>query len=306
MQTPRLKIGTRGSKLALWQAHETRRLLSLAHGIELDAIEIVVISTTGDRECDRPLSEIGGKGLFTREIEVALLAGDIHLAVHSMKDMPTRLPGGLVIGACLEREDVRDAFLSHKVKSISELPQGATVGTSSVRRAAQLKHLRPDIKILPFRGNVETRLKKLDDGLVDATFLACAGLKRLGYADRIASCVAVAEMMPAVAQGAIGIEIREGDERSRALVAAINHRPTETTVACERAFLTVLDGSCRTPIAGHAVVNGSGLTFAGEALTLDGVHVFRAARAGAAADAAKLGSDAGEEVKASGGALLTH
>jgi hydroxymethylbilane synthase len=306
LQTPRLKIGTRGSKLALAQAHETRRRLAEAQGFAPEELEIVVISTTGDRERDRPLSEIGGKGLFTKEIEEALLAGEIHLAVHSMKDMPTWLPDGLAMAAYLPREDVRDAFLSHKTKAMMDLPQGATVGSSSVRRAAQLKNLRPDVNIVPFRGNVETRLKKLDDGLVDATFLACAGLNRLGLSDRITSAIPLDQMLPAVAQGAVGIEIRAGDDATRELVAKINHGPTETAVACERAFLTVLDGSCRTPIAGHAMLAGPQIAFTGEALTLDGAHVFRAKRFGARGSAAELGRDAGEEVKANGGALLTH
>ena len=306
MQTSRLKIGTRGSKLALAQAHETRRRLAEAHGLDPADIEIVVIITTGDRERDRPLSEIGGKGLFTKEIEEALLAGGIDLAVHSMKDMPTRLPTGLAMAAYLPREDARDAFLSPLAASVKDLPHGARMGTSSVRRAAQLKHLRPDVVIMPFRGNVDTRLKKLDDGLVDATFLAAAGLNRLGLAERITSLVPVDDMLPAVAQGAIGLEIREGDAATRKLLQAINHGPTESAVNCERAFLTVLDGSCRTPIAGHAMIAGPQIAFTGEALTLDGRHVFRARRFGPRGDAAKLGADAGKEVKAAGGKLLTH
>lgn len=306
MQTPRLKIGTRGSRLALAQADETRQRLAGAHGLDPAAIEIVMITTTGDRERDRPLSEIGGKGLFTREIEEALLAGEIDLAVHSMKDMPTRLPDGLAMAAYLPREDARDAFLSHSAASIMALPQGARFGSSSVRRSAQLKHLRPDIEIVPFRGNVETRLKKLDDGVADATFLACAGLNRLGLAARITAAIAIDEMLPAVAQGAIGLEIRAGDNATRKLVQKISHGPTETAVACERAFLAVLDGSCRTPIAGHAMIAGREIAFRGEALTLDGVHVFRARRFGPVRDAEQLGADAGEEVKARGGALLAH
>jgi hydroxymethylbilane synthase len=301
---PRLKIGTRGSPLALAQARETRERLMAAHGFTEGEIEIVRITTAGDRILDRPLAEIGGKGLFTKEIEEALLAGDIQLAVHSMKDMPARLPEGLTIGALLPREDPRDAFLSPIANSITELPQGATVGSSSVRRTAQLLRLRPDVKAIPFRGNVETRLRKLSEGVAQATFLAVAGLNRLGLADRITSLVPVEQMLPAVAQGAIGIEIRDNDGATRALLAAINHRETEIAIACERAFLAALDGSCRTPLAGFASLNGDTLHFRGHALTHDGVHCFETTRDGTLADAARMGQDAGGEVKARGGALI--
>jgi hydroxymethylbilane synthase len=301
---PRLKIGTRGSPLALAQARETRARLSAAHAMAEDDIEIVVITTTGDRVRDRPLAEIGGKGLFTKEIEEALLAGDIHLAVHSMKDMPAVLPAGLTMAALLPREDPRDAFLSPVAASIAELPRGAVVGSSSVRRTAQLLKLRPDIQPVQFRGNVETRLKKLADGVAQATFLACAGLNRLGLADKITAPVPVEVMLPAIAQGAIGIETREDAAATRQLLAAINHEPTAIAVACERAFLAALDGSCRTPLAGHAVIDGSTLRFRGHALTLDGTHCFETTRQGALADAARLGADAGREVKALGGSLI--
>ncbi|MBM3519880.1 MAG: hydroxymethylbilane synthase, partial [Alphaproteobacteria bacterium] len=249
---PRLRIGTRGSPLALWQAGEVRRQLAAAHGLAAGDIEIVTITTTGDRVRDRPLAEIGGKGLFTKEIEEALAAGDIHMAVHSMKDMPARLPEGLVIPALLIRADPRDAFLSPVAKRLADLPQGAVVGSSSVRRTAQLLRLRPDLKTVQFRGNVETRLRKLSDGVAQATFLAAAGLHRLGLADRITSLVPVEEMLPAVAQGAIGVEIRAADRATADLVAAIHHDETGIAVTCERAFLAALDGSCRTPLAGHA------------------------------------------------------
>ncbi|WP_119390353.1 hydroxymethylbilane synthase [Taklimakanibacter lacteus] len=306
MQTPRLKIGTRGSRLALAQAEETRQRLCAAHGFALAEIEIVAITTTGDRIRDRPLNEIGGKGLFTKEIEEALLSGAVDLAVHSMKDMPARLPAQLAIAGLLPREDARDALISPSCSRIRDLAQGCTVGSASVRRTAQLKRLRPDIQVVNLRGNVETRLAKLDRGEVAATFLACAGLNRLGLAHRITAPVPEEEMLPAVAQGAIGIEIRDDDRRMHDLLAAINDAPTEIAVACERAFLESLDGSCRTPIAGHAIIRDGRLEFRGEALTLDGKMSFTAERSGAVGDAARLGHDAGEEVKAKGGDNLRH
>lgn len=301
-----LRLGTRGSPLALIQARETRDRLARAHPAlaATDAVEIVPITTTGDSVQNRLLSEIGGKGLFTKEIEEALFARDIHLAVHSMKDMPARLPDGLVMAALLPREDVRDAFLSPVAQSIDELPKGAVVGSSSVRRGAQLKRLRPDIEVIPFRGNVETRLKKLDEGVAMATFLAAAGLKRLGLADKITSLVPTDVMLPAVAQGCIGIETRADDAKTRELLAAINHEASAIAVDCERAFLAALDGSCRTPLAGHAVIDNGRVTFRGHALTLDGVHCFETTREGAAADAARMGREAGEQVKAEGGSLI--
>ncbi|MFM8745976.1 MAG: hydroxymethylbilane synthase [Aestuariivirga sp.] len=301
---PKLKIGTRGSPLALYQANETRDRLMAAHGYAAADIEIVVITTTGDRVRDRPLSEIGGKGLFTKEIEEALFAREIDLAVHSMKDMPARLPDGLAIAALLPREDVRDAFLSPVAGSISDLAEGATVGSSSVRRAAQLKRLRPDLNVIQFRGNVETRLRKLEEGVAQATFLAAAGLKRLGLADRIASLVPTEVMLPAVAQGCIGIETREDDAATRELLKPLNHEASAVAVACERAFLAALDGSCRTPLAGHAVMEAGEISFRGHALTHDGVHCFETTRRGAAADAQRMGREAGEQVKAEGGSLI--
>jgi hydroxymethylbilane synthase len=301
---PRLRIGTRGSPLALAQARETRDRLAAAHGLAPADLEIVTITTTGDRIRDRPLAEIGGKGLFTKEIEEALTAGAIDLAVHSMKDMPAQLPKGLTIAALLPREDARDAFISPVAQSLASLPQGAVIGSSSVRRTAQVLRMRPDVKTVQFRGNVETRLRKLAEGVAQATFLACAGLNRLGLADKITAPVPVEIMLPAVAQGAIGIEIRQHDEKTRALIAAINHRDTEIAVVCERAFLAALDGSCRTPIAGHAVLDGGILSFRGHSLSLDGAHCFETTRQGSPADAARMGREAGEEVKALGGALI--
>ena len=290
--------------MALAQAREAQARLMAAHGLGEDEIGIVAITTTGDRIRDRPLTEVGGKGMFTKEIEEALLAGGIDFAVHSMKDMPARLPEGLVISTYLPREDAREAFLSPVAASLAELPHGATVGSSSVRRTAQLLRLRPDIKTALFRGNVETRLRKLADGAAHATFLAAAGLNRLGLADKITSLIPMDVMLPAVAQGAIGLEIRKGDETTRSLLAAINHRNTEVAVSCERAFLAALDGSCRTPLAGHAAIDNGVLRFRGHALTLDGVHCFETEREGSPADAERMGRDAGEEVKARGGALI--
>ncbi len=301
---PRLRIGTRGSPLALAQARETQRRLMAAHGLAEEDIEIVRITTTGDRISDRPLAEIGGKGLFTKEIEEALLAGDIHMAVHSMKDMPAQLPDGLQVAALLPREDARDAFLSPSANSIADLPPGAVIGSSSVRRCAQIVRLRPDLKTVQFRGNVETRLRKLSEGVATATLLAAAGLNRLGLAGRITSLIPMDEMLPAVAQGAIGIEIRHNDDKTRTLLAPINHHETEIAIACERAFLAALDGSCRTPLAGHATIDGNALNFRGHALTHDGVHCFETTRHGALVDAARMGADAGAQVKSLGGALI--
>lgn len=286
-----LKIGTRGSPLALAQAFETRRRLMATHGLSEDAFEIVIIKTTGDKVLDRPLSEIGGKGLFTREIEDALLAGGIDIAVHSMKDMPVAQPDGLLLDCYLPREDVRDAFVSPWMERIDQLPQGAVVGSSSLRRRAQLLHRRPDLRIVEFRGNVQTRLKKLDDGVAVATFLAMAGLNRLNMASVARGAIAPETMLPAVAQGAIGIERRVDDDETRALLAAIHDVPTGHRLTAERAFLTTLDGSCQTPIAGLAVIDGADLWLRGEILRPDGSDVIRGARRCAIADAADAGAD---------------
>jgi hydroxymethylbilane synthase len=294
---PFLRIGTRGSPLALWQAHEVRARLAAAHGIAPEAVAITVIKTSGDIIQDRPLSEVGGKGLFTKEIEQALSDGRIDLAVHSSKDMPTVLPDGLMLAACLPREDVRDAFISRKATTLAALPHGAVVGTASLRRQAMVKRLRPDLAVVSFRGNVETRLKKLDDGVVDATLLALAGLKRLGRADAATSILDVDAFLPAVGQGAIGIETRADDRRTRDLIAAIGNADTLTALTAERAFLAVLDGSCRTPIAGHATVAGSAVTFRGLILRPDGSEALETSRSGSVAEAAALGADAGRELK---------
>jgi hydroxymethylbilane synthase len=300
----KIRIGTRGSPLALAQAHETRERLMKAHGLSADDFEITVITTTGDRIRDRPLAEIGGKGLFTKEIEEALFAKTIDLAVHSMKDMPAVLPDGLAFAATLPREDARDALISLTEKSLKDMKQGAVLGSSSVRRSAQALRIRPDLQVVQFRGNVETRLRKLADGVADASFLAVAGLRRLGLTQHIAAVIPMEEMLPAIAQGAIGIEIRAGDEKTARLLEPINHGDSATAMACERAFLAALDGSCRTPIAGHARLADGKLHFRGETLTLDGKKVFTAERTGSPSDAARMGADAAAEVKANGGSLI--
>jgi hydroxymethylbilane synthase len=292
-----LRIGTRGSPLALAQAHMVRAALAAAHGWSEDAVEINVIRTSGDRIQDRPLSEVGGKGLFTKEIEDALLSGAIDLAVHSAKDMPTLLPGGLLLAACLPREDVRDAFISRKAAGLRDLPQGAVVGSASLRRQAMVKRLRPDISVVPLRGNVETRIRKLDAGEVDATLLALAGLRRLGLADQATAPLDVDDFLPAVGQGAVTIEARIDDARTRGLLSGIDHVDTSVALLAERAFLAVLDGSCRTPIAGHAVLDGDALRFRGMILRPDGSQVFETTRAGPRRDAVALGADAGAELK---------
>ncbi|MGE0501100.1 MAG: hydroxymethylbilane synthase [Rhizobiaceae bacterium] len=297
MQTTVLKIGTRGSPLALAQAHETRRRLMVAHGLTEEALPVEVITTSGDRIQDRPLSEAGGKGLFTKEIEEALIAGRIDIAVHSSKDMPTLLPAGLILSAFLPREDPRDAFVGRIANSIDALPRGATVGSSSLRRQALLRRARPDLFVVGFRGNVQTRLRKLDEGQADGTILALAGLKRLGMEHVATQLLPLDVFPPAPGQGAIGIERREDDERVAELLDAINDRPTAAALACERAFLTVLDGSCRTPIAGHAAVEGERISFRGLVLTPDGSVAHHIQGAGWAADAASIGREAGENLR---------
>ncbi len=283
------KIGTRGSPLALWQAHETRRCLMAAFDLPEAAFEIAVIKVMGDQILDRALKDIGGKGLFTREIEEALLAGSIDIAVHSMKDMPTLQPDGLILDCYLPREDVRDGFVSPSVAGLMDLPLGAVVGSSSLRRRAQLAHRRPDLHLVEFRGNVQTRMKKLTDGVAVATFLAMAGLNRLGMAHMARAAIAVEDMLPAVAQGAIGIERRVDDTRAEIMLAAIHHAPTGQRLAAERAFLLRLDGSCETPIAGLAVLEGDRLWLRGEILRPDGSKVITGDVRGAVADGAALG-----------------
>ena len=301
-QNAKILIGTRGSPLALVQAETVKRDLAAAHPEIAERLAIEVITTTGDRVRDRALSEIGGKGLFTKEIEAALLDGTIHMAVHSMKDMPTWQPDGLAIVCQLPREDPRDALIAKSARSLDELPQGATVGSASLRRKSQLLMGRPDLDVVLIRGNVETRLAKLEAGEVDATLLALAGLKRLGMVERAkAVALDLDQMLPAVGQGSVCIECRTGDDATRALLAPLSHAETEVAVAAERAFLAVLDGSCRTPIAGYGFIEGDEIVFEGLIARPDGSEHHRARRRGAATDAAALGQDAGEELRALAG-----
>ena len=272
-----------------------------AHGMPEDAFEIVVIKTSGDQIQDRPLSEVGGKGLFTKEIEDALLDGSIDLAVHSSKDMPTVLPEGLGITAFLPREDVRDAFISPKAKTLQDLPHGAVVGSSSLRRQAMIKRLRPDLEVVMYRGNLQTRLRKLEEGQVDATLLAHAGLKRLGLGDVVTSVIETSDFIPAVGQGAICIESRLDDDATMKLLSAIDDRETKVRLEAERAFLGVLDGSCRTPIGGLATLDGETVTLKGIILKPDGSVFHEIERSGPASDAEALGRAAGEELKAAAG-----
>jgi len=296
-----LRIGTRGSPLALVQARMVRAALAAADPdlAAEDAVEIRVVSTTGDRVRDRTLAEIGGKGLFTKEIEDGLLDGSLDLAVHSMKDVPTFLPAGLVIAATLARADPRDALIANGTRRIADLPAGAVVGTASLRRAAQLLAARPDLRVVPLRGNVGTRLAKLEAGAVDATLLALAGLKRLGLADRATAILAPEEMLPAVAQGAIGIEIREGDTALAELLAPLDDPATAVRVAAERACLAELDGSCHTPIAALAeAASGDRLRLRALIALPDGSAVERDERHGPATAAAALGRAVGLALKA--------
>ena len=295
-----VRIGTRGSPLALAQAHEVRDRLVAAHGPELE-VAIDVISTRGDRIIDRSLAQIGGKGLFTEEIEERLTDGRIDIAVHSSKDMPTRLPEGLSLSCFLQREAAHDAFISRKAAKLADLPNGAVMGTSSLRRRAMLLRLRPDLEIVEFRGNVQTRLKKLEDGVADATLLAMAGLNRLGMGDIAASVFDLEDFPPAPGQGAICVESRIGDTRMDGLLAPLNDTDTATALACERAFLDALDGSCRTPIAGYAAISGDKLDFHGMILSPDGSKWHECRESAGRGDAAALGRDCGKRLRAEAG-----
>jgi hydroxymethylbilane synthase len=296
-----LLIGTRGSPLALWQAEHVHALLTDAHGLKPDAIALSVITTSGDRIRDKPLRDFGGKGLFTKEIDEALLSDIVDLAVHSMKDLPTELPQGISIAAVLPRGDVRDAFISASGLSLAALPAGAVVGSSSLRRQAQVKRLRPDLQAIDIRGNVETRLKKLEQGMVDATLLALAGLERLGLTGHVTSVLSTDEMLPAVAQGAIGVSCRSDDAQTRGLLQALNDDRTATAVACERAFLGELDGSCRTPIAGLAEIADGLLRFRGLVLNPEGTEWHEIEKSGAPEDAVSIGASSGCELLALAG-----
>jgi hydroxymethylbilane synthase len=297
---PPLRIGTRGSPLALVQAHEVRDRLCVADpvlaGDGMLAIEI--IKTTGDKLLDRSLADVGGKGLFSKEIDEALLDGRVDLAVHSMKDLETWLSGGIALAAILEREDPRDVFISHKAATLDELPAGSVVGTSSLRRQAQILRRRPDVTVETFRGNVQTRMRKLDDGEADATLLALAGLKRLGMAEVASEILEPDILLPAVAQGAVGVTCRVEDTAMAARLQALNHAPTWQRVTAERAMLAALDGSCRTPIGGLAELAPDGaMTLRGLVAKADGSEIFETARTGPASDAEAMGRDAGEELR---------
>lgn len=301
MATRPLLIGTRGSPLALWQARHVWARLLQANGLGEGDVGLSVIATSGDRIKDKPLREFGGKGLFTKEIDEALLRGDVDLAVHSMKDLETDLSAGLCVAAVLPRADVRDAFISTKAPSLEKLPPGAVVATSSLRRQAQVKRLRPDLRVVDIRGNVETRLNKLAEGHADATLLALAGLERLGLASHATSILSTEEMLPAVAQGAIGVTCRSDDAKTRALLAPLNDATSAAAVACERAFLGRLDGSCKTPIAGLAEIAGGILRFRGLILRPDGSEWYDVEVTGAARNTLNIGADAGEELRARAG-----
>jgi hydroxymethylbilane synthase len=294
-----LRIATRGSPLALYQANETKDRLAAVYAAlsSPDAIEINTYRTTGDAQQVGSLSDIGGKGLFTKEIEDALLDGKADIAVHSMKDVPTILPDGLIMAAYLPREDPRDALIAHTATGLADLPQGATVGTASLRRKAILLSIRPDIRIEVLRGNVETRLNKIEAGEMDATFLATAGLKRLGLFDRARCALSTDDMLPAVCQGAIGIECREDDTKTRDLLAAIHHTETGICVEAERAFLGALDGSCRTPIAALATIKGDIVSMRGLIIRPDGSETLATQQDGNLANAANMGRLMGEDLR---------
>ena len=292
----RIRIGTRGSRLALWQANAVRDALASARTLAADAIEIVPITTSGDRIQDRPLSEAGGKGLFAKEIEAALLQGNVDIAVHSAKDMETFLPSGLTIAACLAREDVRDALVARDGLSFSALPKGARIGTASLRREALLQRARPDFAIELLRGNVPTRVKRVEAGDLHATLLAVAGLNRLGLRHHIAELMPLDRFPPACGQGIVAIECREEDGATRSLLAEIDDRAASEALTCERAFLAALGGSCRTPIAGHARIEPDGLRFSGIVLTPDGSESVEATASGRSDDAEAIGRSAGEDI----------
>lgn len=299
---PQLKIGTRGSPLALAQAAETRARLAIIHDCAPEAFEVVIISTKGDRIQDRPLSEIGGKGLFTEELEAQLFNGGIDIAVHSTKDVPTFLPDGLGITTYLEREDPRDALIADGPKTLMDLRPNAVIGSASLRRQAMIRKLRPDISVINLRGNVQTRLRKLAEGEFDATLLAVAGLNRLSLTEHISEALDPESFIPAPGQGAICIETRLDDRRVADLLAPLHHQETALCLAAERAFLASLDGSCRTPIAAHARLDGDMLYFRGMILTPDGTQSHEATMQAPANEGAALGREAAQKVRAEAGA----
>jgi hydroxymethylbilane synthase len=301
----KLRIGTRGSPLALAQATAVRAALGKAHRIAADDIEIVALKTTGDMERERSFAESGGKGIFTKEIDEALLSGQVDLAVHSAKDVQTILPEGLVIAAAPPRADPRDAFLSTKAKSLETLPRGAKLGTASVRRQALALRLRPDLQISLLRGNVQTRMDKMKAGECDATILAYAGLQRLGLTAHATQVLDPMRYPPAVAQGIIAIEARSDDRKTKALLSAITHAESFAALVAERAFLLALDGSCRAPIAGHAKIERGRLRFVGLVITPTGRDFAGVSHEGSARDAERIGREAGEYLlaRAPAGAL---
>lgn len=303
--TEKIVIGTRGSQLALWQTNWVKGQIEKFHpGIE---VGIQIISTKGDRVLDVSLPKLGeqGKGLFTKELEDAIFERRIHLAVHSLKDLPTDLPEGLHIGAICEREDVRDALVARdSIKSFSELPRQAKVGTSSLRRQAQLLRARPDLLLEPIRGNVDTRLRKLDEGQYDAIVLAAAGLHRLGYADRITEHLSEDLVLPAVGQGALAIETRADDEHVNEIVGALNHRATRLACAAERAFLKGLGGGCLVPIAAHATVENGTITLHGLVGSVDGSQTVQGEHAGNSNDAEEIGRTLAETLLARGAGVI--
>lgn len=302
MQSPPfLRIGSRGSPLALVQARLVQRLLAETHGVPLDAIEIRTITTSGDKLTDAPLSEVGGKGLFSKEIEGALEANEIDLGVHSSKDMATKLPDGLILAAFLQREDIRDAFVSLNVKQLDDLPEGAKLGSSSIRRSSQMLRARPDLQIVPFRGNVDTRLRKLREGVADATLLAVAGLNRLGRQSEITAYLDPERFPPAPAQGAIGIEIRADDRRTASLIAHLNHSPTATALHAERALLGALDGSCRTAIGCVSHLADHTLSLRGQILSPDGQTVIEARHTGPSTAPEIIGQELGQILREKAG-----
>ncbi|MEZ5690710.1 MAG: hydroxymethylbilane synthase [Rickettsiales bacterium] len=289
-----IRLGTRKSPLAIAQATQIRDMLLSYHpNIQ---VEIVPITTSGDKFTEKPLADIGGKGLFTKEIEEGLLDGSLDIAVHSMKDMPTKLPDGLIIGAMTEREDPRDVLIAENIKSLNDLKEGAVFGTSSLRRASLVKIKRPDINIVSFRGNVETRLKKLKQGVADATMLAQAGLNRLKLSD-VGSALDIDEFLPAVAQGVVGVECRGDDTKILDLLAPLNHTNSAIAANCERSFLATLDGSCRTPISGHAVIEGDNIFMRGLLAKPDGSQYYTAELKGNISDYENIGIAVGEEIK---------
>lgn len=304
MNKRKVIIGTRGSKLALWQAEWVKsELQSLHSGLD---VELNKIKTTGDKILDVPLAQVGGKGLFVKEIEEALLSGGADLAVHSMKDVPTDFPGGLHLPVICRREDPRDAFISRirqsqfEIRNFSELPSGATIGTSSLRRSCQLLSLRPDLKIQQLRGNLDTRLRKLDEGLFDAVILAAAGVKRLGWAARVTEILSTEISLPAIGQGAIGIECRIGDEFITSLIAPLNHAETSVCVRAERAFLKKLEGGCQVPIAAHARLADGRVAMDGLVGSIAGDRIIRGHIAGKEEEAESLGIALAEDILSRG------